>query len=124
MVLEATNLLRMVLQNLDSVLLVRNLKSYKRKGPLANVEKVECGQCAYTYSHEKMVIKILGLGVLLAFLRNSSSLVQIDTLYTIVVVNKIRSKTLSVSIDDPRSKARSSGTPHLRNNTHTILSCA
>jgi len=39
MVLEATNLLRMVLQNLDSVLLVRNLKSYKRKGPLENVEK-------------------------------------------------------------------------------------
>ena len=39
------------------------------------------GECENTYSNQKMVVEVLGLGVLLRFLRNSSSLVQIDTLY-------------------------------------------
>ena len=72
-VLEATSLLRTVLQNLESVLLERNLKSCE--GHKA-INTPEVG----TYSHEEMLIKILAFGVLLGLLLNSASFIQVDTL--------------------------------------------
>lgn len=68
MVLEATSLLRMVLQNLDSVLLERNLKSYERQNAI--VKRMSKA----TYPHEEVVIKILAFRVLLELVLNSASL--------------------------------------------------
>jgi hypothetical protein len=67
MVLEATSLLRTVLQNLDSVLLERNLKSCEEKGTRLDT-------LFGTYSHEEMLIKILAFRVLLELVLDSTSL--------------------------------------------------
>ena len=80
MVREATNLLRMVLQKLDSVLLDRNLKSCAKKQNSVR-HAMHCAQALkVTYSHEEMLIKILAFGVLLGLLLNSASFIQVDTL--------------------------------------------
>ena len=75
LVLEETSLLRMVLQNDESVLLERNLKSC-----------TEIGRCethrSPTYPHEKMLIKILAFRVLLGLILNSASFVQVNSLDT------------------------------------------
>ena len=64
--LEEISLLRMVLAKAASVLLARNLKSFK-------VSEEE-------YLDQQMVVKVLTLRVFLVFLLDSTSLVQIDTL--------------------------------------------
>ena len=73
MVLDATSLLRIVLQKLDSVLLDKNLKSYRRKKRISKCEHS-------TYFNEKVLIKILAFCVFLGPVLYSSSLDQIDTL--------------------------------------------
>ena len=82
MVLEATSLLRMVLQKLDSVLLERNLKSCARKKEVVSdaAETSAKRRCSTTYSHEKMLIKILALRVLLRLFLDSTAFVQINAL--------------------------------------------
>ena len=73
LVLEATSLLRIVLQNAESVLLHKNLKS-------CNQKKLVSTSCSNTYLDEKVLIKILASGVLLGLVLYSTSLDQIDTL--------------------------------------------
>ena len=90
MVLEATNLLRMVLQKLESVLLERNLKSCWQKSKncvkqihfngRANCDEVRFRHAGGTYPHEKMLIKILAFRVLLRLFLYSASFIQVDAL--------------------------------------------
>ena len=86
MVLEATNLLRMVLQKLESVLLERNLKSCWQKSKNCvkqihfNGDKVRFRHVGGTYPHEKMLIKILAFRVLLRLFLYSASFIQVDAL--------------------------------------------
>ena len=84
MVLEATSRLRMVLQNLESVLLERNLKSYtceKSQGMVRFVRTlITEPKDEITYPHEKMLIKILAFRVLLRLFLYSASFIQVDTL--------------------------------------------
>ena len=77
-VLEATSLLRMVLQKLESVLLDRNLKSCAKRKMLNDMSFKNLS--SVTYSHEQVLIKILALAVLLILLLNSAPFVQVDTL--------------------------------------------
>ena len=93
MVLEATNLLRMVLQKLDSVLLERNLKSYwQTKNTISDAKKqhrdVRCCHLGGTYSHKKMLIKILAFRVLLTLFLDSASFIQVDALDEIIKVSQ------------------------------------
>ena len=82
-VLEATSLLRMVLQKLESVLLERNLKSCAKEKTLVSVlNDVSSENLSVTYSHEQVLIKILAFAVLLVLLLNSASFIQVDTLQT------------------------------------------
>ena len=83
LVLEATSLLRMVLQKLESVLLERNLKScaQKRSGERGGTTIEIGGEIeSVTYSHEQVLIKILASAVLLVLLLNSASFIQVDAL--------------------------------------------
>ena len=90
MVLDATNLLRMVLQKLESVLLERNLKSCWQKSKNyvkqihfnggANFDEVRFRHAGGTYPHEKMLIKILAFRVLLRLFLYSASFIQVDAL--------------------------------------------
>ena len=80
MVLEATSRLRMVLQNLESVLLERNLKSCTCEKSQGMVRFVHEQNDEITYPHEKMLIKILAFRVLLRLFLYSASFIQVDTL--------------------------------------------
>ena len=83
MVLEATSRLRMVLQNLESVLLERNLKSCtceKSRDMVRFVHVDPSPNDEITYPHEKMLIKILAFRVLLRLFLYSASFIQVDTL--------------------------------------------
>ena len=76
--LEATSLLRMVLQKLLSVLLERNLKSCDRQ---TSQNKKSAGmRMDGTYPDEEVLIKILAFRVLLGLVLDSTSFVQIDSL--------------------------------------------
>jgi len=80
MVLEATSRLRMVLQNLESVLLERNLKSCTCEKGQGMVRFVHEQSDEITYPHEKMLIKILAFRVLLRLFLYSASFIQVDAL--------------------------------------------
>lgn len=73
--LDETSLRRTVLQNLASVLLERNLKSYTEEKIKLNVSRL-----GVTYLDKKMLIKILAPRVFLALVFNSTSFNQIDSL--------------------------------------------
>ena len=100
MVLEATSRLRMVLQNLESVLLERNLKSCtceKSQGMVRFVHEIDD---EITYPHEKMLIKILAFRVLLRLFLYSASFIQVDTL------NEIDHKLANAKHFTKRASAR------------------
>jgi len=79
-VLEATSLLRIVLQKLESVLLERNLKSCTDEKTVLSGLNVDCRAMLVTYSHEQVLIKILAFRISLVLLLNSATFVQVDTL--------------------------------------------
>ena len=81
-VLEATSLLRMVLQKLESVLLERNLKSCAKKDAVSKMMNERSMGPVFTYSDKQVLIKILAFAVLLILLLNSASFIQVDTLHT------------------------------------------
>ena len=73
-VLEATSLLRIVLQKLESVLLERNLKSCaQRKTEVSGL--IISKRMLITYSDEQVLVKILAFAISLVLLLNSASLV-------------------------------------------------
>ena len=104
MVLEATSLLRMVLQKLDSVLLERNLKSCARKKEVVSdaAETSAKRRCSTTYSHEKMLIKILALRVLLGLLLDSATLVQINAHFSLLLIFVLNNKSQKSVPDTPK----------------------
>lgn len=73
--LEATSLLRTVLQKAESVLLVRNLKSYRKQK-----KRDECYANNNTYLDEKMNVEISASSVLLVRVLYSTSFNEINSL--------------------------------------------
>ena len=72
--LEDTSLLTTVFEKVESVLLARNLKSYRtRKHRKVKDHGYQIG-VVNTYSHEQVVIKICALCVCLVLILDSSSL--------------------------------------------------
>ena len=80
LVLDAINLLRTVLQNAESVLLLKNLKSYSKKKQLSDKHVQAVSMMIVAYLDQEMVVKILASCVFLVVLLKSASARQINTL--------------------------------------------
>ena len=96
---EATSLLRIVLQNFESVLLDKNLKSCRTQDGVSG--------SAVTYPDEQVLIKILAFRVLLGLVLNSASFNQVNSLPTQTTL------AADQTASSPRVRATRHPTPHL-----------